>query len=1117
MGLKETLAKLAAVAERHALGEPFICGGVARDLKLGGLKELHDVDITTGRPDVGLLADLFAGATGANVKTFADGHKQVFLDGVHLDFSTNFKYPNIDEMLEEAGAELTDLNREMWSRDFTVNALLLRLDLSETLDPTGRGLADIEAKVLRCPLDPKASFAASPNRLVRAWELRARLGFRFDEELEEGIRQSLDLLKKVKPRYAGAGLNAALRKDPDLLDEMIEMGILNYVPHTKLITKLLIQKRRLLDVMGPKVAMPRQGLSSEDSKWIEDILLEVIRDTYKNWHSRLKWDPKYPEPALTSAYLREVLEQSRMPDDFKFAVKSGRDSMVRSALTRLERRGLLKHTIGPGAFHGGASEARCWEPVEVPAPVDLPSLDKKAADDWSVQPFMDLVQRQVDQKINLGVAYLRAEFEVGGIEITLHAGPTSSSRAKKLNTWDAVNYDQWELRIGGVDLRFLEGQLPYELWDHHEEEYPAIRENRFGFVPSALVQKTWYALEKNGPSILEDQRLHEEIESGKKSAKTASLIPLAKQAKLPTGHPYPRPMVFRKNLDLGEGWTKMTDEFRDGRIDGVPDYIEKLRKKPSPIKDLYERRKKRKKKLKKTAAEFELQLPEDFHTNQILVRGWVYDLKTGALEDEFESTEMSPPDAFAWAMDKRERGKRVELAVLFQDTWTGDIDSPEGLVANVQKNPENFREVSEEKAEELRAGTPWLGFPSGSRFFHFHSWHGSGHRWASHDGGPFELVMVPTTRKWESLMVIRPDSSYVDHWTLGNKSAHAAKTASTENKQPFEDELGRFGTLSKKIHGVQVDVEYSGYDNDGAMMWDVVVEIPRAHLTPFLPSDLEHCARRRDGDTSTWFQMLDAADSQRIVDIVETHGSAMLEESAINEAPREKSLPTTPTKTASEDSGAEDSVDEPESHTSRLNDSYCREAKDYWRKAPAKTKAEKDAVQDFVEYVGEVSCKPPKKQASIPPTSNQHVIVSVLDQISHKYLASEKFDDLDQALAFAEANIGPHYLVAVMADLYDEPAEVKNLEDLRAKVAAGQLQKLETDPYKLGLVRHIAGAISRADLAATQTCKTVSLVFESKDGEPLQRKEATEKTKKTLWWNDGSQLYQITLAEDENG
>lgn len=257
MGLRELLGTLEKVASQHKIHQPWICGGVVRDIAFAreghkdeAVDELRDLDITTGYEDVRLLADLFAAEIGSSAKEFKDGHKQVVAEGLRFDFSTNFKYDHIDKLLKKAGIENPDdLVRETFSRDFTINALLMPLDFSKIVDLTGKGLEDVRNKVLRCPLDCDVSFRQSPNRLMRAFVYSTKFGLKMTEGLRDSIRGNLELFGRLNPRYAGEKLNEALRYDPELLDELIELGVLPKLPLTKHLTRLLIGKRRLLDVL----------------------------------------------------------------------------------------------------------------------------------------------------------------------------------------------------------------------------------------------------------------------------------------------------------------------------------------------------------------------------------------------------------------------------------------------------------------------------------------------------------------------------------------------------------------------------------------------------------------------------------------------------------------------------------------------------------------------------------------------------------------------------------------------------------------------------------------------------------------------------------------------------
>ena len=86
-----------------------------------------------------------------------------------------------------------DLSR----RDFTVNAMALRLgpDL-ELIDPYG-GLDDLAAGRLRTPLDPEISFSDDPLRMLRAARFIARFGLEPDEALVEAVGAMHDRLAIV--------------------------------------------------------------------------------------------------------------------------------------------------------------------------------------------------------------------------------------------------------------------------------------------------------------------------------------------------------------------------------------------------------------------------------------------------------------------------------------------------------------------------------------------------------------------------------------------------------------------------------------------------------------------------------------------------------------------------------------------------------------------------------------------------------------------------------------------------------------------------------------------------------------------------------------------------------
>lgn len=83
------------------------------------------------------------------------------------------------------GTLQTDAQR----RDFTVNTFLENLHTGEIVDPLdGRARADLDAGILRTPLDPVVTFSDDPLRMLRACRFAAKLGFDVEQGTYEAIR-----------------------------------------------------------------------------------------------------------------------------------------------------------------------------------------------------------------------------------------------------------------------------------------------------------------------------------------------------------------------------------------------------------------------------------------------------------------------------------------------------------------------------------------------------------------------------------------------------------------------------------------------------------------------------------------------------------------------------------------------------------------------------------------------------------------------------------------------------------------------------------------------------------------------------------------------------------------
>ena len=95
-----------------------------------------------------------------------------------------------------------DIEQDLSRRDFTINALALRLPAMELVDPFD-GLADLAAGRLRTPLDPTVSFGDDPLRMLRAARFMARFSLKPDPALEtavEAMHERLSIVSRERIR-----------------------------------------------------------------------------------------------------------------------------------------------------------------------------------------------------------------------------------------------------------------------------------------------------------------------------------------------------------------------------------------------------------------------------------------------------------------------------------------------------------------------------------------------------------------------------------------------------------------------------------------------------------------------------------------------------------------------------------------------------------------------------------------------------------------------------------------------------------------------------------------------------------------------------------------------------
>jgi poly(A) polymerase len=239
MKLRELLNMMQKTATEIGVPTPFIAGGTPRDKLMKRLDNVDDIDITNGEKNIDYLSQQFYEELrkkyNVTRKTSSDGHSTIFIGNLKMDFSSNFIVPNIDAYLKKVGiSNPTNLQREMFSRDFTCNSLLLTIDLKQILDPTKRGFQDIKDKTIKTCLAPEITLTSNRNRVIRSIYLACKLGFEIDKPIIDFVRKNPQVVKISTDKVMKEKLGQAFEKDADKASRLItQMGLWNLIPITE--------------------------------------------------------------------------------------------------------------------------------------------------------------------------------------------------------------------------------------------------------------------------------------------------------------------------------------------------------------------------------------------------------------------------------------------------------------------------------------------------------------------------------------------------------------------------------------------------------------------------------------------------------------------------------------------------------------------------------------------------------------------------------------------------------------------------------------------------------------------------------------------------------------------
>lgn len=204
--------------------ELALVGGPVRDAILGRIAP--DLDFTTSaNPDQILkVVKPLASATWDIGREFGTIAAQI--DGEQVEI-TSYRADSYDKTSRKPTVEFGDnLEDDLIRRDFTVNAMALRLPSRVFVDPH-QGLRDLLLETLKTPTDPEVSFSDDPLRMMRAARFTSQLGFVIEPETFEAMIRLKDRIEIIsQERIRDEFSKLLLSKNPRVgLEVLVETGL----------------------------------------------------------------------------------------------------------------------------------------------------------------------------------------------------------------------------------------------------------------------------------------------------------------------------------------------------------------------------------------------------------------------------------------------------------------------------------------------------------------------------------------------------------------------------------------------------------------------------------------------------------------------------------------------------------------------------------------------------------------------------------------------------------------------------------------------------------------------------------------------------------------------------